>query len=207
MRAGLLVAALSLALVLGGCEREQRDFSPPKGVEQADATRMTSLRPGARDPLQSASQPQRPGPAHEYESNAYLVANGKRLFRWYNCNGCHGQGGGGYGPALMDGEWLYGSAPADIFATIVQGRPNGMPSFGGRIPEDQVWQLVAYVRSMSGQLRMDAAPSRADGLAGAPPENTRALEKPYPAPPERAGSTPSSAPASTAASSASAVAR
>jgi len=194
--AACLAATLSLAFVLGGCEREQRDFSPPKGVQAAEAPRMGSLRPGAGDPLQSGHRPERPGPAHEFEANAYLVTNGKRLFRWYNCNGCHGQGGGGFGPALMDGAWLYGSEPADIFASIVEGRPNGMPAFGGRVPEDQVWQLVAYVRSMSGQLRKDAAPSRADGLAGAPPENTRAQEKPYPAAPERAG--PASAPASAA---------
>jgi hypothetical protein len=53
---------------------------------------------------------------------------------------------------------------AQIFATIAQGRPNGMPSFGGHMTEDQVWQLVAYVRSMSGQLRKDVAPSRGDDL-------------------------------------------
>jgi cytochrome c oxidase cbb3-type subunit 3 len=190
-----LAATLSLAL-LGGCERERRDFSPPKGAQQAEAPRTTSLRPGAADPLQPGHRPERPGPADDVESNAYLVTNGKRLFRWYNCNGCHGQGGGGFGPALMDAAWLYGSEPADIFDSIVQGRPNGMPAFGGRVPEDQVWQLVAYVRSLSGQLRKDVAPSRADGLAGAPPENTRAREKPYPAAPENAE--PASAPASAA---------
>ena len=54
------------------------------------------------------------------------------------------------GPPLMDDEWIYGSEPENIFATIVEGRPNGMPSFRGRIPDYQVWQLVAYVRSMSG---------------------------------------------------------
>ena len=54
-------------------------------------------------------------------------------------------------------------------ATIVEGRPNGMPSFGGRIPDEQVWQLVAYVRSMSGQVREGrrAEPRRRDQLAAA----------------------------------------
>jgi cytochrome c oxidase cbb3-type subunit 3 len=54
------------------------------------------------------------------------------------------------GPALMDDEWIYGSAPEQIYTTIVEGRPNGMPSFAGRIPSYQVWQLVTYVRSLSG---------------------------------------------------------
>ena len=70
-------------------------------------------------------------------SNAYARREGKRLFSWYNCIGCHANGGGGMGPPLMDDEWIYGSEPANIFATIVEGRPNGMPSFGGSIPETQ----------------------------------------------------------------------
>lgn len=43
----------------------------------------------------------------------------KRLFSFYNCNGCHANGGGGIGPALSDDEWIYGFRPAQIFATIV----------------------------------------------------------------------------------------
>jgi cytochrome c oxidase cbb3-type subunit 3 len=179
--AGLgLLAALPLLLV--GCYREERSFQAPGPAASApDPVRIGSIVPGAASNVQpgvtAASQ------AANYEENAFAVNQGKRLFRWYNCNGCHGQGGGGMGVALMDDQWLYGSAPANVFTTIMQGRPNGMPSFGGRIPEDQVWQLVAYVRSLSGQLRKDVATSRSDGLAGAPPENTRAQERPRPAPP------------------------
>jgi len=190
-----LAAALVAVALATGCERERRDFDPPKGASSSPASRSTSNRPGAAEPLRPGLRPERPGPAHEVESNAFLVNNGKRLFRWYNCNGCHGQGGGGFGPALMDAAWLYGAEPADIYVSIVEGRPGGMPSFGGRIPEDQVWQLVAYVRSLSGQLRQDAAPSRADGLAGAPPENTRPPLQPVAAPTDpAAASAPASSP-------------
>ena len=48
----------------------------------------------------------------------------------------------------MDAQWIYGNQPQNIFSTIVEGRPNGMPSFRGRIATQQVWQLVAYVRSV-----------------------------------------------------------
>jgi cytochrome c oxidase cbb3-type subunit 3 len=48
-----------------------------------------------------------------------------------------------------------------------------MPSFGGHIPDDQVWQLVAYVRSLSGLLRKDVAPSRGDTLSAGEAENAR----------------------------------
>ena len=61
-------------------------------------------------------------------------------------------------------QWIYGSQPENIFETIVEGRPNGMPSFAGRWPDDQVWQLVAYVRSMSGLLAKDVASGRNDDM-------------------------------------------
>jgi cytochrome c oxidase cbb3-type subunit 3 len=46
-----------------------------------------------------------------------------------------------------------------------------MPSFGGRIPESEVWQLVAYVRSLSGQVGKTVAPGRNDTLPTKPAEN------------------------------------
>jgi cytochrome c oxidase cbb3-type subunit 3 len=115
-----------------------------------------------------------------FEANAYAVSQGKRWYRWFNCNGCHAQGGGGSGPPLMDEQWRYGGSAAQIVATLRQGRPNGMPSFEGRMTDEQLWQLAAYVRSMSGQLRTDVAPGRSDGLSGPLPETRRDDEKPRP---------------------------
>jgi mono/diheme cytochrome c family protein len=109
----------------------------------------------------------------DYSQNAYAVSQGKLLFRQFNCSGCHAQGGGGMGPPLMDEKWRYGSQPEDIFASIMSGRPNGMPAFANRITEDYAWQLAVYVRSMSGQLRSDVAPSRNDSLQASKPETRR----------------------------------
>ena len=171
------IAVLASLVLAAGCEREQRRFEPPGAAASApDPTRATSVRPGATDAAEPGVTPA--SQAANYEENAYAVAQGKRLFRWYNCSGCHGQGGGNMGPPLMDDKWIYGHEPADIFRTVVQGRPNGMPAFGGRIPEDQLWQIVSYVRSMSGQLRKDVAPSRGDTLSGPSPENERTQERP-----------------------------
>ena len=105
-----------------------------------------------------------------YEENAYAVSQGQRLFTAFNCVGCHSHGGGGIGPALMDEAWIYGDEPENIFATIVEGRPNGMPSFRGRLGNQQVWQLVAYVRSLSGKVAKDVAPGRADHMYVSPQE-------------------------------------
>ena len=53
-----------------------------------------------------------------------------------------------------------------------------MPSFGGKIPDAQIWQITAYVRSMSGQASSDAAPSRSEHMHNKPPEQSKDPEKP-----------------------------
>jgi cytochrome c oxidase cbb3-type subunit 3 len=153
------VAALGMALLLAsaGCRREERSFRAwPPAADAKPAVREVTLEPGPPAPDQ---------PVHgKYEDNAYAVSEGKRLYNAWNCSGCHFQGGGGIGPPLMDDQWIYGSQPENIFETIVEGRPNGMPSFGARLGNDQVWQLVAYVRSMSGLLAKDVASGRNDDM-------------------------------------------
>lgn len=161
----VLVRGLALIVLAGAaaCERETRRYQElPAAASPADATRLTPLQPGEPIPM----------PAHlsPYEENAYGIAEGKRLFVAMNCNGCHAMGGGGIGPALMDDKWIYGAEPAQVFSTIVQGRPNGMPSFAGKLPHQQVWQLVAFVQSLSGQVPQDAAPGRSDDLNAKKPE-------------------------------------
>ncbi|MFL6697078.1 MAG: c-type cytochrome [Vitreoscilla sp.] len=177
MRAWLLCG---VALVLASCAREKREFDPPQGAASAPAMRATELQPGEPSPAAAPGAPAQPNTPYKVEGNAYAVSQGKRLFRWYNCSGCHGTGGGGdWGPPLSDDKWIYGSHPQDIYASIVQGRPAGMPSFGTHLPEDQVWDLVAYVRSISGQLRSDVAPGRSDGMSPRPPETRRSRETPH----------------------------
>ena len=95
-----------------------------------------------------------------YEGTAYSISEGKRLFGWYNCSGCHANGGGGMGPPLIKNEWIYGGEPANLFDTIVKGRPNGMPAWGSKIPEYQVWQLVTFVRSLNNEEPKSATPTR-----------------------------------------------
>ncbi len=71
------------------------------------------------------------------------------------------------GPSLMDDEWIYGGRLEQIHQTLVQGRPNGMPAWGGKIPDEQIWQIAAYVRSMSLPADFGGA-ERADALADRP---------------------------------------
>ena len=84
-----------------------------------------------------------------YEGNASAVATGAKLFVAYNCVDCHGaDGSGAMGPSLADGRWHFGGAPLEVFESIYQGRPEGMPAWGSLISPDQIWMLVTYVRSL-----------------------------------------------------------
>jgi cytochrome c oxidase cbb3-type subunit III len=75
---------------------------------------------------------------------------GMENFVSFNCVGCHmGNGGGGMGPALSNRAFIYGSHPENIFLSIYQGRPNGMPAWGTVLPEDTIWDLVAYIKNLS----------------------------------------------------------
>jgi len=133
----------ALLVVLTGCHGRAPSTKvttePPAG-----GVITSALVPG----LTHSAATQDPRAAAFYDNPA-AVETGKRLFSQYNCSGCHSNGGGGMGPSLMDDEWIYGDRLEQIHQTLVEGRPNGMPAWGGKIPDEQLWQLAAYVRSMS----------------------------------------------------------
>jgi cytochrome c oxidase cbb3-type subunit III len=163
-RAGIVVVAIA---ALAACPREKRDFhsSPPPASVAAESARK----------VRSDSGVSRQGP---YGGNAYALYQGKTLFASFNCVGCHSHGGGGMGPPLMDSAWIYGFEPANIYATIANGRPNGMPAFKDRITPQQIWQLVAYVRTMSGQGSKAARPGRNDEMEVRASEQQTTTQKP-----------------------------
>ena len=152
--AGIAVCCLALT----SCERERRDArpAPVRTVVYDGAARMSDLEPGGPKTQPTVANP--------YYGSAYDISEGQRLYQWYNCVGCHANGGGGMGPPLMKQQWIYGGEPANLFDTIVKGRPNGMPTWGGRIPEYQIWQIVAYVRSMNQEQPKSATSPRSDTM-------------------------------------------
>jgi cytochrome c oxidase cbb3-type subunit 3 len=84
-----------------------------------------------------------------FGTNAAAIREGRKLFGWYNCSGCHGEhAGGGMGPSLRDSTWIYGGTDARVFASIADGRTKGMPAWGHTLPADQIWKLVAYIKSL-----------------------------------------------------------
>jgi cytochrome c oxidase cbb3-type subunit 3 len=84
-----------------------------------------------------------------FDADPQVKTAGSQLYHSYNCVDCHGMdGSGAMGPSLADGRWRFGGTPAEVFESIYQGRPDGMPAWGGRISDADIWRLVAYVRSL-----------------------------------------------------------
>jgi cytochrome c oxidase cbb3-type subunit III len=138
-------AALLVMVLLTGCGMGHHEPPGPSSPNVVDGAVVASaLAPGLDHSLSTVDPRAAP-----YYDNATAVNDGKRLFGQYNCSGCHSNGGGGMGPSLMDDEWIYGDRLEQIHQTLVEGRPNGMPAWGGKIPDDQLWELSTYVRSMS----------------------------------------------------------
>jgi cytochrome c oxidase cbb3-type subunit III len=153
-----IAATVLCFLALTACRREKREVRPDPGsvIVYSSAARQSDLQPGGALTAPTIANP--------FHGNAYSISEGQRLFGWYNCSGCHANGGGGIGPPLIKENWIYGGEPANLFDTIVKGRPNGMPAWGGRIPEYQVWQIVAFVRSMNNKEPKAATSVRTDAI-------------------------------------------
>ena len=94
------------------------------------------------------------------------IAAGKRAYD-VNCAACHGnmaQGAvkagiaisiieeqkGKQAPDLTDAQWDYGSTDGEIFAVIKRGvPPTMMAGFDGRIPDNDIWSLIHYLRTLA----------------------------------------------------------
>jgi cytochrome c oxidase cbb3-type subunit 3 len=145
----VVVAALSLILMPGSSSSSGQVANKYNGAISAAALlrvpvtgiyaggSAAGLNPDLKNPL--ADDPD-------------AVARGAKDFDAFNCSGCHmAHGGGGMGPALSDSKWLYRSSAANIYLDIAQGRGAGMPAFGAMLPDRTIWELVAYIQSISHQ--------------------------------------------------------
>jgi cytochrome c oxidase cbb3-type subunit 3 len=157
---------LAVATALTGCDQSQQDTQTKSqlAAQSGSATAagggdnltisLVNIAPGGARPLSIE-----PEEAKRFDGVPEQIAAGRQLYQAYNCVGCHFNGGGGMGPPLMDDHWIYGSSMENIAASIIQGRPAGMPTFRKMVTGDQVWQLAAYVRSLSGLPEKEQAPA------------------------------------------------
>ena len=87
------------------------------------------------------------------EHDATLAAEGATLFT-DNCSACHGEQGMGDrtqgAPNLTDAIWLYGGDRDTIKHTVTYARFGVMPAWTGRLSEDEIRAVAAYVHSRGG---------------------------------------------------------
>ncbi|MGA9586501.1 MAG: c-type cytochrome [Terracidiphilus sp.] len=164
MRIGILLLASSLLACAVGC----RSASGPTTVAMSGpAITANPVGPVPGDPQHLVYT------TNPYTNDPVALQDGRRLFNWYNCSGCHGgHAGGGMGPSLRDEVWLYGNRDDQIFDSIAHGRSNGMPAWGTKIPQDQIWELVAYIKSMRTPMEPDPPVEPSNEKTANPRDNT-----------------------------------
>jgi cytochrome c oxidase cbb3-type subunit 3 len=90
-----------------------------------------------------------------FAGDAKAAKIGESQFR-ANCAFCHGLGarGGGRGPDLTRAQKRHGNGDADLFRTINEGvpgtamPPNGATQQGVGMTEEEIWQVISYIRSV-----------------------------------------------------------
>ena len=158
--------ALLAVAVLLGLMREPRQYrsDPPVSAALEELRLMPNRIAGTPPEVYFAL-------GKPYEGTAYDLSQGKRLYAWFGCAACHGEGEGGKGSSFLDGWWLYGPAMVSIAASIRDGRPHGMPPFRDKMTIDQIWQLAGYVKTIGAYSASINAPSRNDDRHTRPSEN------------------------------------
>jgi len=82
------------------------------------------------------------------------IARGRTFFL-QNCQSCHDEDGRARSAAvaiaadLTDPDrWKFGTADRQIFNTIKNGAADAMPPFGADLKDEQIWDVVNFVRSI-----------------------------------------------------------
>ncbi len=163
LRAALAAATLAGAALALGCNQTAAANAADRSAQRAPGTgsdyqeaaifKMAGVDPGIHP--QTVWGVRRNPFANDHAS----AVEGRQLFLAYNCVGCHGgRAGGGMGPSLRDTLWIYGNSDTQLLSTIMEGRPAGMPAWGARIPEQQIWKLITYIRTLGTPAEPDPPP-------------------------------------------------
>lgn len=118
----------------------------PAAATEAPAAADVAVAPTAAEPEAASS------PVAAYLDDPAAITAGRRMFRAVCTGYCHSTTPGVTkdAPNLFDCNSDHGDSDADLYRVIAQGVPDTeMLPFDGKIPEDTIWKVIAYVRSNS----------------------------------------------------------
>jgi mono/diheme cytochrome c family protein len=114
---------------------------------------MSSAVAGAQSPAPNGASNQAPG-ANPTAYSPASVARGKSHFL-QNCQSCHDEDGRARSAAVAiaadltePARWKFGTADPQVFSTIKNGAGDNMPPFKGDLKDDQIWDIVNFIRSI-----------------------------------------------------------
>lgn len=112
----------------------------------------------------SAETPADTSLTNPFAGNAEAIATGKTIFEAMCTGYCHAaatSARAGRCPNLFDCEWKHGSSDGEIFHAVTEGVPKTeMVGFKGKLPDEILWKIIAYLRSAS-QCQNSSAPAAA----------------------------------------------
>ena len=154
---GLLVSVLALGTL---CAQEQKkEETAPSGTAASTS--------GAQQPVHvSKITEEDKARKNPVKYTTVSVERGKKIYKT-QCAMCHGDNGDGKGdmveemkinpPDLTKPETLKNRTDGELFAILGAGSET-MPGQGNRMPDERKWNIVNFMRSLSGK-----APEKATG--------------------------------------------
>ncbi|MDX2289166.1 MAG: cytochrome c [Hyphomicrobiaceae bacterium] len=177
-----LIITLPIAMVLAfGAGTDLRANEPPKAADAPAAAGAAPENGGAKPVAEAAAAAPAAGAArtladalkaekgtlkNPFTDNPEAIAEGKKIYFNYSCNGCHGGGGGGgMCPPLTNEVWIYGSDDDTMFRLIAMGTKDlqalgytrkRTESVKGPMPgyleiidtEEELWKIIAFIRTV-----------------------------------------------------------
>jgi len=118
---------------------------------------LWAQKPKDQPPAEYKIPPEAAAKANPVKPTAESLAKGKKLYG-YDCAMCHGEKGDGKGDMASDmknvtdftnPEALKNRTDGELFYIIRNGKGETMPPEGDRAKDDEIWNMVNYIRSLA----------------------------------------------------------
>lgn len=139
---GAFAAALGVALSTGVARADKPEFRHPFDGQPIEVPEAKTKTP-ALDRFKQTG-------VNAYRDDESALADGKALYAQW-CQVCHNvDGSGKMCPALIGNDHIYPQTSNDpgMFAILYAGASGAMQSFAGRMSQDEMLRVIAYVRTL-----------------------------------------------------------